>query len=152
SVYCNRALFEPQHEREFQRIAVQYVDKARPMYRSRNIQIPESTLQYSEVLLKVGRVADSISEMQEIIRRHPDNVEARTNLGALLFHLKRPLEAIEHLELAARLGPGEVTVWKTLAPVREALGRKDDAITAYRNVIRLRTDQLGPGAANDDEC
>ena len=90
-------------------------------------------------------------EIDALARRHPDHLAARLNLGALLLELKRPQEAISHLEAAARLAPREAATWSPLARAREALGQRDPAIEAYRRLLRIKSDQLGPAANTDPE-
>jgi tetratricopeptide (TPR) repeat protein len=152
SIYLNLALLEPASEREHQLQAVACVDRARELYQARNLPVPETTLEFAEVLFKVGRVEDSIREMQAIARLHPDQLAARLNLGALLLELKRPQEAISHLEAAARLAPAEAAAWSPLARARDALSQRDRAVEAYRTLLRIKSDQLGPAANMDPEC
>eukprot|EP01138_Halocafeteria_seosinensis_P005009 gb/GECG01005122.1/.p1 GENE.gb/GECG01005122.1/~~gb/GECG01005122.1/.p1 ORF type:complete len:548 (+),score=122.28 gb/GECG01005122.1/:1-1644(+) len=51
--------------------------------------------------MKLDRLADAVSDLQEVVQDDPSKIEAQSALGALLMQLERYEEAIEPLKIAA---------------------------------------------------
>ncbi|HUP43603.1 MAG TPA: FG-GAP-like repeat-containing protein, partial [Thermoanaerobaculia bacterium] len=62
---------------------------------------------------------------------------ARHQLGRLRLWLGRPAEAVEPLERAAALRPGDAEARLDLARALERAGRVEEAITAFRRAVEL---------------
>ena len=84
------------------------------------------------------RVNETITELQTLADRHPNDADARSKLAAALAEKKdRVNEAIHQYEEAARIGPNP-DVETTLANLLLDQGRADDALRYYQHVVELQ--------------
>ncbi len=110
----------------------------------------------ADTLRRQGRFGDSIRWYRETLDAHPEFALAHGGLGFVLFHLGQYEPAARSLQTAVALGPDTVTV-STLHLLAEALRklrRNEEAIEAYRDVLRIDPEfayaQAGIGYALSD--
>lgn len=65
------------------------------------------------------------------------NVEARTFLARSAMQAGRPQEAFEHLDIAARVSPGNAALWRSLGLAHIALGQLPEARAALERCLEL---------------
>jgi tetratricopeptide (TPR) repeat protein len=102
---------------------------------------------WGEVLYKLGRPDDAITQYERYIDRTRVNANTRLNvaiahdrIGEALQALNRRAAAAERFETATRVDPSAASPWLHLAAVRDQQGRADDAIRAYQQYVRLVPD------------
>jgi len=92
-----------------------------------------------QLLLDQNRLDDAISELQIVVARHPNDVDARLKLANALSEKKgRMNDAIAQYEAAAKIGAPDPDVETTLANLLLEQGRMEEAIRYYRDVVRLQ--------------
>jgi tetratricopeptide (TPR) repeat protein len=92
-----------------------------------------------QLLLDQKRLNDAIAELQTVVARHPNDVDARLRLaGALSEEKDRMNDAIAEYEAAAKIGDPNPDVETTLANLLLEQGRIEEAIRYYRDVVRLQ--------------
>jgi tetratricopeptide (TPR) repeat protein len=100
------------------------------------------------VLFRLGRRDDAIASYRRALRLEAELRSVHGDHGVALVHERLAAAfvaggdlgaAAEHLEAAARLEPGNGAVEATRAEVLGMLGRERDAITSYREALRLGT-------------
>lgn len=71
------------------------------------------------VLLELDRLPEALDEFEAAVRADQDYFEPRRTLALLLLiHLNRPTEARPHLEILARMRPGDAEIGQALARAR----------------------------------
>ena len=92
-----------------------------------------------QLLMEQKRLDDAITELQTVVARHPEDVDARLRLASALSEKKgRTNDAIAEYEAAAKIGPPNPDVDTTLANMLLEQGRTDEAIHYYRRVVELQ--------------
>jgi len=92
-----------------------------------------------QLLLDQERLDDAITELQIVVARHPNDVDARLKLASALSEKKgRMNDAIAQYEAAAKIGAPDPDVETTLANLLLEEGRMEEAIRYYRDVVRLQ--------------
>jgi predicted Zn-dependent protease len=91
-------------------------------------------------LLKAGRYADAVTELEKPLADNPRHVVLRVYLGEALLKLGRPDEAKAHLEEAITINPFDPDVHEALALVYEAVGDRERA-DEERRFHKLITDK-----------
>lgn len=74
------------------------------------------------VLLRAGEVEQARVHLTRAAAAGPDGAAARVGLAALALDEQRPADAIEHLEAARRVEPGDSWVFERLAAAYQARG------------------------------
>ena len=92
------------------------------------------------------RLDEAAAELRRSLELDPGRPESHFNL-ALLYLDSRPDLAADHLERALERRPVLVEGWYRLADAHLRLGRKDDAITALRQALRVDPDHTAAGDA-----
>lgn len=103
-----------------------------------------------ECFLNLGRLDDAIQEARDGVSSFPKSGVLHYNLGVLLLKAERYDEAVAVLQAASRMGiefdssptlPNILTsLPQYLGMALEKIGRKDEAIPAYRESIRQNPD------------
>jgi tetratricopeptide (TPR) repeat protein len=94
-------------------------------------------LALGQLLLDQKRLGDAITELQTVVARHPNDVDARLKLASALSEKKgRMNDAIAEYQTAAKIDPNP-DVGTTLANLLLEQGRIDEAIQCYRDVVQL---------------
>jgi tetratricopeptide (TPR) repeat protein len=92
-----------------------------------------------QLLLDQKRLDDAITELQIVVARHPNDVDARLKLANALSEKKgRMNDAIAQYEAAAKVDAPNPDVETTLANLLLEQGRLEEAIRYYRDVVRLQ--------------
>ena len=92
-----------------------------------------------QLLLDQNRLDDAITELQTVVGRHPNDVDARLKLANALSEKKgRMNDAIAEYKTAAKIGVPNPDVGTTLANLLLEQGRIDEAIQYYRDVLQLQ--------------
>ena len=101
----------------------------------------------ADLLMRRGRVAQSLAESEEAVRLNPGAADAQNNLALALFRSGRPREAAEHWEIAYRLKPRDKNVESTfgwfLATTR------DSSLRDGARAVELTQDVLNQGGRHN---
>ncbi len=81
--------------------------------------------------------AEAIAAYQHALEKKPDWLEARLNLGALLYEQGAVEEAARQFQRAVELAPGSAVARFNLASVLDELGRLAEARQHLREAVRL---------------
>jgi Flp pilus assembly protein TadD len=96
-------------------------------------------LALGQLLVDQNRLDDAITELQTVVARHPNDVDARLRLANALSEKKgRMSDAIAEYKAAAKIGAPNPDVGTTLANLLLEQGRVDEAILYYRDVVQLQ--------------
>jgi len=95
------------------------------------------------VLHGEGRRAEAEAAYRRALEIYPDYAQMHFNLGRLLLDGGDGAGAVEHLSRAARLSPSNPRPYKSLAPLLERMGRRDEALAAYEAGTRLDPGDAG---------
>lgn len=99
---------------------------------------PEETLRHAVELQRSGEIAEAIAEYQAYLNQVPDNVMARSNLGAALAHAGRFPEAIGEYRKALELQPANLPVRMNLALAYYKAGEIPPAAAEIERVLAER--------------
>jgi O-antigen ligase len=116
---------------------------ARGVARYPRFGIPRAQVGYAALMQR--RVGDALEPLREAIAADWHGATeaqgiAASNLAAAYLHLHRPAEAEPAARLALRLAPALHDARYNLARALEGLGRRDEAVAEYRNVLAQRPD------------
>jgi len=92
---------------------------------------------------------EGLKELARAIEINPDLYEARVALGRALVARGRAAEAIEHLQRAARLAPGNPEPHYQLSLAYRRLGRKAEAEAESEAVRRIHESRRSGGASQE---
>ncbi|MGC8912800.1 MAG: tetratricopeptide repeat protein [Thermoplasmata archaeon] len=106
--------------------------------------------EYSNILTEIGRglyaldeVERAIEALEKALQLNPKNVSAWLFKGSI--HFANPGTAnyavICYTE-AVKLDPRNITAWRNLGDAYRALGKNEEAISAYRNLIKVEPNNL----------
>lgn len=90
--------------------------------------------------LRVGRVEEAVSYLEEALRIRPESAEVQYNLGSALQAQSRLAEAIGHFRVASRLSPNDDRVQLALANALNASGSSVEAAHYYRETLALNSE------------
>src|SRR6202040_1311021 len=86
-----------------------------------------------QLFLDQKRLNDAIAELQTVVARHPNDIEARLALASALSEKKgRMNDAIVQYEAAAKIGDPDPDIETALANLLLEAGRIDEAIKYYQ--------------------
>jgi len=92
-----------------------------------------------QLFLDQKRLNDAIAELQTVVARHPNDIEARLALASALSEKKgRMNDAIVQYEAAAKIGDPDPDIETALANLLLEAGRIDEAIKYYQQVVQLQ--------------
>jgi len=80
---------------------------------------------------------DTASLWRHAVRATPECMVCQVNLGYELLNTSAPEAALSQFERALALHPGRAATYRSLGLALEALGRRDEAISAYRKGLTL---------------
>ncbi len=89
---------------------------------------------------KAGRQDEELEQLKEAIARKPDYATAHSNLGVLLYDLKRYDEAEKEYREAIRVDPDDASAHSNFGVLLKYLKRYDEAEKEYREAIRVDPD------------
>ena len=88
--------------------------------------------------LRAGRADEAIATFREVLRSHPDNVDAMRHLGLAYWREKKKAgDAEAWLRRATTVAPDFAAAWMSLGLVLLDNAKPNDAITAYRRAVEL---------------
>jgi len=90
---------------------------------------------------KAGRKDEALEQLREVIAHKPDYATAHSNLGNLLYDLKRYDEAEKEYREAIRADTDDAEAHANLGFLLSAIYRKEDAIQEFNTALNLK-DQL----------
>jgi Flp pilus assembly protein TadD len=106
---------------------------------------------YGRLLLKQGDQAKALSLLADAVRKFPSDTDLRLTLAAGYVQAGRPIDAWPHLQFVHDRVGFDATLEASVAAVAESLGRRDEALAAYRRLLensstnelaRSRIDQI----------
>jgi len=97
---------------------------------------------YAVGLAAGGRMGEALAEYREVLRIHPDYLDARNNLASLLVRSGQLEEASQELSRIVRSDPSYVRAYHNLGIIEERMGNPDRAIACFRNAL-----EIDPGRA-----
>lgn len=103
----------------------------------------------ADAKLRLKDFAGGLPFAEEAVKLSPRLALARYLLGSLLVGAGQTARAVEELEGAARLMPGEPKIHYALSQAYERAGRREDARRARADFARLRRRQEGAGDDNE---
>ena len=101
--------------------------------------------------LRAGRADEAIRVLRDVLRDHPDNVDAMRYLGIAYWReKKRPGDAEAWLRRATSAAPDFTAAWLSLGLVLLDNNKPNDAIEVYRHAVALAPDSAAAwaGAGN----
>jgi tetratricopeptide (TPR) repeat protein len=119
-------------------LARQYA-KARPIYATLAAAFPADAgfqYEYGDTLVRLQGAAAGLARLEKAVAAAPGLLPARGALGRALMELKRPADALPHLEAAS---PEDPALLLPLSQAYKALGRAEDAARAqaeYRERVK----------------
>ncbi|MFQ5738754.1 MAG: tetratricopeptide repeat protein [Acidobacteriota bacterium] len=90
----------------------------------------------TQLYLQSGEVDRAVGLMEHFVWRHPDNVQARSQLGKLYQYAQRPRDYVRNLEAIAAVQPSESRL-RQLARSYNFEARYDKQIEALRSLLDL---------------
>ena len=90
---------------------------------------------------KAGRKDEAVEQLREVIAHKPDHATAHSNLGNLLYDLKRYDEAEKEYREAIRAYPDDAEAHANLGFLLSVIDRKEEAIQEFNTALNLK-DQL----------
>jgi tetratricopeptide (TPR) repeat protein len=101
---------------------------------------PQEHARRANEYLKAKEPAKAIPEFAALVAAQPDNVDARANLGVLLYFQGRYAEAEEHLRAAVQMKPDLARIQALLGLCEYQLGKLDGARGDLSAVVGGLTD------------
>jgi tetratricopeptide (TPR) repeat protein len=89
------------------------------------------------LLYLLGRDAEAITLLEDLVRREPFNSDGRYALGRVYYFNARPDPACAQFEAIVAAQPDHYRAWDNLGLAREAAGRIPEAIQAHIRAISL---------------
>lgn len=87
--------------------------------------------------LDAGKLAEAQQDIEQVLRRQPDNARAQYMAGVVQVRMNNIQEGIGMIARAAKLDPGNLTYKIALASMYEFVGRIDDAIALDKQILQL---------------
>ncbi|MEN9797871.1 MAG: hypothetical protein RL653_1567 [Pseudomonadota bacterium] len=84
-----------------------------------------------------NRLPDAQAGYQEALALSPGDAESEVGLGAVLFKLGKPDEAVLHFQAATRADPANKQAWFNLGFVQKKTGNYAGAVESYERYVRL---------------
>ena len=142
---------DPVHEAELIAQAHTAIESAFKLERPEDIPYAWH-LRRGMVLLKLRRFDEALAELELFVRHEPDHVLGRRMLSIALASVNRAVEAVPHLKHALELEPADSSLWLRMGLVQAQLGHRDEAATAFENVIDIQLKKFGRGADKNPDC
>ena len=94
---------------------------------------------YSEVLLRNGRLDEATVIVNRALELYPTSYEAHNNLGAILSLKGKYEGAMERYRESLSLYPNDVTTHNNLGNCLQKMGRREEAISEFREAVRINS-------------
>ena len=95
----------------------------------------ESWRALARALTALGDQPAAVTPWRRVLASSPDDLEAHGALAQLLA--ADPAEAVVHLRALAKARPEAADVWRALGQALTALGDRDEAVHAWRRLLKL---------------
>jgi len=108
---------------------------------------PDVTVDLANAVLKLGRSAEAFALYEKVLREDASHARAHFNMGAALTQTsggdRGVLErAIAHFDAATRHDEAYTAAWEAKGQILQALGRHDEALSAYARVLDVDPGKL----------
>ncbi len=100
---------------------------------------PIANLGLARVYAHAGETDKARLELEEVLRKKPNQIDARRSLTELNLSHREFDQAREHLELLAELLPTDATIWFTLGYTNYQLKLWLEALQALKQALSLQT-------------
>jgi len=90
-----------------------------------------------------------VDNLEAMLARGQDSALLRYSLGGEYLKLNQPDKAAEHLRQAVTKDPKYSAAWKLLSQALADAGRKDEAIKAYEDGIKVAEEKGDKQAAKE---
>jgi len=130
-------------DKEMQGYGLALIDQSYDRYRSHlNNKIlrppnPSRLIGAASVLQALGRYDESLKLLEVLTEGSPRNIAAWVNRGIAEFNLSKNSEAIQSLEHAIDMVPGNPLTLLWLSEAYDAAGRKSDAVIARQKASKI---------------
>lgn len=113
------------------------IEEANHLERAQTLEPGNTTRLFvlAEAQRRSGRLADAIDNLRRFLDAQPDDINARSNIGALLLQADRNAEAEEMLRKVVETEPRHVQAWVNLGTALMKLQRLDESEAAYRRAL-----------------
>jgi tetratricopeptide (TPR) repeat protein len=92
---------------------------------------------YAVVLLRQNRTTEALEQTERLLEKTPGNLEVRKLSAAILVRLREYEKSIKICNEVLDEFPDEYAVWTSLGHMLKTVGRREDAIDAYKKAIGL---------------
>ncbi|HMO03476.1 MAG TPA: tetratricopeptide repeat protein [Kiritimatiellia bacterium] len=97
---------------------------------------------HAAVLISLNRYEPAIAELEELLRRQPDDPRAMNNLAWMLatstdLQFRDPARALQLAQDAVLLAPSDFHIWSTLAEAHRVNANFEQAVKAMMQAIDL---------------
>lgn len=99
---------------------------------------PSVLLNLAATRLALGRPAEALTLLDELLAQQGDDLEALGHRGLALVRLQRPAEAGPMFERITQLDPQRADAWYHLGQVLQQLGASERALAAFDRCVALR--------------
>ena len=93
--------------------------------------------QYANALDDIGRTAEAMSQLEQVMRLDVDHARSRVNYGILLVRQGRVEQAIPYYREALRIDPDYPDAHFDLAIALQQIGDETEARRSYRKALDL---------------
>jgi len=101
-----------------------------------NKDLPDPRFQLGLAHMQAGEPDRAIESLTEVCALHPDHLPAKLAIASAYGTLGRYDQAIEHLQIADRINPGDAAVRFCIGLCREKLHEPQLATVCYRDAIQ----------------
>ncbi len=132
----------------------EYVDKAIEHYKAALKADPSASYvseELTDLYIQAGRLNDAVTEAEDLLKRNPDNLEARRMLGRIYSRLLGDQQqnrinenmlrkAIEQYKVVTERDPSDVDSWLMLGRLYKVAQNAPDSEKAYKKALALDPD------------
>jgi tetratricopeptide (TPR) repeat protein len=132
----------------------EYVDKAIEHYKAALKADPGAGMvseELTDLYIRAGKLADAVSEADEMLKRNPASLEAHRMLGRIYARLiqdpqqnrvnqERLRQAIEQYRMIAEQDPKDLDAWLVLGRLYKIAQKSEEAEKVYKKALELDPD------------
>ncbi len=96
-----------------------------------------AALIHARVLFESDRREEALAAFRTLVQRHPENLSAVLDLGALLRQIGRAREAVDLYLRSCQRSDAPAELWVNLGNAQATLGEREAAIASYRRALSL---------------
>ncbi len=98
----------------------------------------QATLQRAAALMRAGSTEQGIRLLEQVVEAHPNDPAVRYHLAEVLVSAQRIDPALKHLCIIVNSDPRQLQPKKLLGALYFQLGRFDEALTIFLDLVSLR--------------